>query len=99
MTGLCDNEQNGIFLIFSITQAGKRCIRIQVYDKKREREREREKDINYFSQLQDDCSCSPPQQEPASPPQLHSPLSISFPLRAALIIAQAHPTPLWTSIA
>ena len=44
-------------------------------------------------------SVSPPQQDPASPPQLHSPLSISFPRKAALIIAQAHPTPLCTSIA
>jgi len=41
---------------------------------------------------------SPPQQEPDSPPQLHS-VSISFPRSAAPIIAHAHPTPLWTSMA
>jgi hypothetical protein len=44
-------------------------------------------------------SCTEPQQLPGSPPQLHSPLSISLPRSAALIIAQAHPTPLCTVIA
>jgi hypothetical protein len=41
-----------------------------------------------------DFSCDCPQQESSSPPQLHSALSIPFPLSAAEIIAQAHPTPL-----
>jgi hypothetical protein len=44
-------------------------------------------------------SCGVPQQLPGSPPQLHSPLSISLPRSAALIIAHAHPTPLCTMIA
>jgi hypothetical protein len=52
----------------------------------------------YCSLHPGDFSSLPPQQELSSP-QLHSPLSMSFPRRAALIIAHAHPTPLWTSIA
>lgn len=39
------------------------------------------------------------QQDSVSPPQPHSPLSISLPLSAARIIAHAQPTPLCTSIA
>ena len=46
-----------------------------------------------------DSSVDGLQQELSGLPQLHSQLSISFPLRAAEIIAQAHPTPLCTSIA
>jgi len=45
----------------------------------------------------DSFSPSPPQQGASGPPQEQ--LSISFPRRAALIIAQAQPTPLCTSIA
>jgi hypothetical protein len=53
----------------------------------------------YFSPQLHDGSCRVAQQVLSSPPpQLHS-VSISLPLRAALIIAHAHPTPLWTSIA
>jgi hypothetical protein len=48
---------------------------------------------------QDGFSCVVLQQLPDSPPQLHSPLSISLPRSAALIIAHAHPTPLCTVIA
>jgi hypothetical protein len=48
---------------------------------------------------QDDFSCAVLQQLPGSSPQLHSPLSISLPRSAALIIAHAHPTPLCTVIA
>ena len=46
-----------------------------------------------------DFSCGCPQQVFSLSPQLHSPLSIPFPLSAAEIMAQAHPTPLCTSIA
>jgi hypothetical protein len=53
-----------------------------------------------FSVSHEHGSSSGPQsqQEPSGPPQLHS-VSISFPRSAAPIIAHAHPTPLWTSIA
>ena len=40
-----------------------------------------------------------PQQDASLPPQLHSPLSMLFPLSAAAIIAQAQPTPLCTVMA
>lgn len=53
---------------------------------------------NHFPPKQEDFSSCTPQQEAPSPPQLHS-VSMSFPRRAALIIAHAHPTPLCTSIA
>ena len=45
----------------------------------------------------DSFSPSPPQQETSGPP--HEQLSMSLPRRAALIIAQAQPTPLCTSMA
>jgi hypothetical protein len=52
----------------------------------------------YFSPQLHSGSFWVAQQVLSSPPQLHS-VSISLPIRAALIIAHAHPTPLWTSIA
>ncbi len=54
-------------------------------------------DVFVFPELQEDVSVLSAQQDPVSPPQVH--LSMSLPLMAALIIAQAHPTPLCTSIA
>jgi hypothetical protein len=54
--------------------------------------------IHHFPSQQEDFSSFAPQQEPSSPPQLHS-VSMSFPRSAALIIAHAQPTPLCTSMA
>ncbi|HPM62761.1 MAG TPA: hypothetical protein PK955_09815, partial [Methanoregulaceae archaeon] len=56
-----------------------------------------QEDVSVFPEQQDDASSLSAQQDPASPPQVQ--LSMSLPLMAALIIAQAHPTPLCTSIA
>jgi hypothetical protein len=53
---------------------------------------------NYLSPQLHGVSFGVAQQVLSSPPQLHS-VSISLPRSAAPIIAHAHPTPLWTSIA